>query len=51
LTSWLDGVPTVFVRYAANETFTNNKVIEIGSDDCDVCIYMMKLYEKHLTDN
>ena len=50
LTSWMDGVPTVFVQYGSTETFKNNEKIVIGSPDCDVCVYMFKLYEKHLTD-
>lgn len=51
LTAWLDGVPTVFVQYSKTENFINNKNIVIGSPDCDVCIYMIKAYEKHLKDD
>lgn len=51
LIPWLDGVPTALVQYGDTETFSNNQNIVIGSLDCDVCIYMIKLYEKHLNDN
>ena len=51
LTAWMDGVPTVFIQYSNTETFKNSKNIVIGSNDCDVCVYMIKVYEKHLKDN
>lgn len=51
LIPWMDGVPTALVQYGDTESFHNTQNIVIGSPDCDVCIYMIKLYEKHLTDN
>jgi hypothetical protein len=51
LIPWMDGVPAALVQYGDTESFYNTQSIEIGSPDCDVCIYMIKLYEKHLTDN
>lgn len=50
---WLDGVPAGVTVYGANDDFTcnNDTYIEIGSPDCDVYLYMIKAYEKHLTDS
>ena len=48
--TWLDGVPSGVSIYASNDSFTNNEYITIGSDDCDVCIYLIKVYERHLSD-
>lgn len=49
---WLDGVP-VGVKPYDTDTFTqernSQKNIVIGSPDCDVYIYLIKVYEKHLT--
>jgi hypothetical protein len=52
ITSWLDGVPASITNYAANDNFTQNnpRDIVIGSNDCDVQLYMIKCYPKHLTD-
>lgn len=48
--AWLDGVPTVFKQYSSSESFLQSEVITIGSNDCDVYIYMIKAYENHLDD-
>ncbi len=45
---WLDGVPAALVQYSSTEQFVHNQKIVIGSDDCDVYVYMIKLYENHL---
>jgi hypothetical protein len=49
---WLDGVPAGVSLYSASDNMQTNEdtVIEIGSDDCDVYLYMIKMYESHLTD-
>lgn len=50
--TWIDGVPTGVMVYSRNMVFrspdTNN--IVIGSADCDVDIYLIKIYETTLTD-
>lgn len=49
---WLDGVPAGIVVYG-QDIFTqpsdNLQNIIIGSNDCDVQIYLIKVYEKHLS--
>lgn len=52
ITSWLDGVPASITNYAQNDNFSQNnpRDIVIGSNDCDVQLYMIKSYPKHLTD-
>lgn len=52
ITLWLDGVPCgVAVYHNTNNEFTDSKntCITIGSEDCDVDIYLVKVYEKSLT--
>lgn len=51
---WLDGVPCAVAQYSADgfsqsasSGITN---IVIGSDDCDVYIYLIKVYQRHLSD-
>lgn len=46
--TYLDGILTSTNVYAADDNFTqaNKKNIVIGSDDCDVYIYMVKVYER-----
>lgn len=49
--SWLDGVPTSVSLYDSTDTFIQApaKNIIIGSNDCDVSIYMIKVYQRHLS--
>lgn len=52
ITLWLDGIPCgVTVYHNINNEFTDsrNTYITIGSKDCDVDIYLIKAYEKSLT--
>lgn len=48
---WIDGVPAGFCVYDANDSFIDSKknVLTIGSEQCDVNVYLIKLYEKGLT--
>lgn len=50
---WIDGVPAGVKPYPTTEGFiqTNLKPIVIGSDLCDVYIYVIKAYERKLTEN
>jgi hypothetical protein len=48
---WLDGVPTSIGKYSAETLFGNSKNIVIGSDDCDVYVYLVKAYNRHLSDD
>lgn len=48
---WVDGVPSGYVIYSSDDAFTGADKITIGSIDCDVHIYMIKLYETSLTNN
>ncbi len=52
ITFWIDGVPSGYIIYDSSDSFIDNtnQSIEIGSADCDVQIYMIKVYENHLTD-
>ena len=49
---WLDGVPTGIKVYTTGSNLEQaiSVPIVIGSEDCDVNIYMVKAYEKHLND-
>jgi hypothetical protein len=51
---WIDGIPAGIKIYNPSSdsfsTNSNNKLV-IGSNDCDVYIYLIKVYEKHLTDD
>jgi hypothetical protein len=51
---WVDGVPAGVKPYS-NASFTqsssNAQFIEIGSDDCDVYVYVAKAYERRLTED
>ena len=49
--TYIDGVLSSTSIYAANDNFTQTikKNIVIGSDDCDVYIYMVKVYETYIT--
>jgi hypothetical protein len=50
ITIWIDGVPAGVTSFA-NDNFkqVNAKNLRIGSDDCDVYIYLIKFYKKSLT--
>ena len=50
---WMDGVPTGIKVYAADSSLEQaiTVPITIGSEDCDINIYLVKVYEKHLDDN
>ena len=50
ITSWIDGVPSGLFSFTEDEQFDYIDNIVIGSDDADVYLYEMKVYEKHLTD-
>lgn len=51
LTIWLDGTPAVVKRLSSTDQFDQKipQYIEIGSEDCDVCLYLIKFYKKRLT--
>ena len=51
LMSWIDGVPAGCKVYTDGTSFDHNQVITIGSNDCDVYIYLLKSYDRHLTDD
>ena len=51
---WIDGVPSNFTNYADGDRFgvvgdINGPSITIGSPDCDVYVYLIKLYETGLS--
>ena len=51
---WVDGVPVGIKSYEKGSLYfeqTTEKTIEIGSDLCDVCVYLVKVYERKLTEN
>ena len=50
---WIDGVPAGVKLYAAGEKFAhiNEIPIEIGSDLCDVYLYVAKSYPRRLTED
>ena len=50
---WVDGVPAGVKAYNPNETLTQTqpKIIEIGSDLCDVYVYVAKAYERSLSED
>jgi hypothetical protein len=51
--TWLDGVPASVSLYDSTDIFTQASAadIVIGSNDCDVKLYMIKVYKKHLDYN
>jgi hypothetical protein len=50
--TWMDGVPTSIINYDEYDDFIiDDSSITIGSMDCDVCVYLVRAYEKHLTDD
>ena len=48
---WIDGVPAGCKVYTNGTNFSNDKEIVIGSKDCDVNIYLIKSYNRHLTED
>lgn len=51
--SWLDGIPSGAIMYNSSEDTmvqNNPQKIIIGSSECDVQVYLIKHYTKHLTD-
>lgn len=50
---WLDGVPCGISIYESTDIFSQStpRNIIIGSNECDVQIYLIKLYEKSLSDD
>lgn len=51
LTIWLDGVPAGVTQIPSADSFKQGSAqyLRVGSDDCDVFIYLIKFYKKHLT--
>lgn len=49
--NWLDGVPCGVTRYSTADSFQlGNSKITIGSDECDVYIYLVRTYEKYINE-
>lgn len=49
--TWLDGVPDrIVVNGLNNSSQCGAQPIRIGSNDCDVCIYLIRIYEQGLTE-
>ena len=48
---WLRGVPSDAIVYASTDTWmqTAPQLVKIGSEDCDVWIYRIKMYKNSLT--
>jgi hypothetical protein len=48
---WINGVPSGFVVYDSNDNYIDydQHPITIGSPDCDVDLYLIKVYEKQLS--
>lgn len=48
---WVDGVPAAAKPYTMNMSLTqvDPQTIRIGSDLCDVCVYVAKAYERRLS--
>ena len=49
---WVDGIPSAIKAYSKNADFSHitAKPIVIGSDNCDVHIYMVKTYNRKLNE-
>ena len=49
--AWLEGVPSRMKMYGTSDSWmqTSPATLRIGSDDCDVWIYRMKMYPTSLT--
>ena len=51
LTVWLDGIPAGVTQMTNADSFWQNSgpiSLRIGSEDCDVYLYLIKFYQKHL---
>lgn len=51
---WIDGVPSAVVLYDEdyfNQNLMNPQEIVIGSPDCDVYVYLAKVYERRLEED
>lgn len=50
---WVDGIPAGVKAFPRNENFKHLRpqYITVGSDLCDVYIYVMKVYERKLTED
>lgn len=46
---WIDGIPSNYVKYSTSDRFLGDNKIVIGSPDCDVYIYLIKLYDDELS--
>ena len=48
---WVDGVPSGVQVFDQGTNFIQNnpKYITIGSDECDVYLYVIKIYERRLS--
>lgn len=48
---WLRGIPSGAITYASTDTWmqTTPQLVKIGSEDCDVWIYRIKMYKNSLT--
>ena len=51
--AWIDGVITTARKYGGNfvQSSGNTSSIVIGSNDCDICVYLVKYYAKALSRN
>ncbi len=49
--TWVNGVPNGVIPYTKYDFNLHNQNIIIGSDQCDVHIYLVKLYEQNLNTN
>lgn len=50
--TWMDGIPQGVIVYSGNMIFRdpNKTSIIVGSDSCDIDIYLIKIYEASLSD-
>ena len=46
----MDGCPVDIITYANEILISDKNEIIIGSNDCDINIYLIRIYNKHLTD-
>ena len=48
---WLEGVPSSIFAYSDGDSFTQSpaKNVKIGSDECDIWLYRLKMYNHSLT--